>query len=196
MGSMVCTGDDELLLNGLVFPLASSSACFSDGLWSGCWASRDGDFLIATVTRCDCWTPLVSGAPNELLAFDEWMGWKVFADGLECKVRPSRGVAGKDSRPLSGLMPGYMMLINDGEGEGAREETALDIREAPPTSQYCKTSSSSVCVGPPSDVSASSKLIIYYTVQRLLVNQHGLSYCFLNLIHTYSSISTHSYHII
>ncbi len=44
------------------------------------------------------------------------------------------------------------MLMSDGEGEGARDETALDIRDAPPTSQCWRRSSSSALVGPPSSV--------------------------------------------
>jgi len=48
-----------------------------------------------------------------------------------------------------GLNPGNMMLMSEGDGEGAREETALDILEAL-TSQFWSSSSNSSLVGPPS----------------------------------------------
>lgn len=34
------------------------------------------------------------------------------------------------------LRPGYMMLINEGEGDGAREDTTLETRELVETSQF------------------------------------------------------------
>ena len=49
---------------------------------------------------------------------------------------------------VGGFRPGYMMLMSEGEGEGARDETTLDTREFADTSQFCSSSSSSSLVGP------------------------------------------------
>lgn len=54
------------------------------------------------------------------------------------------------------LMLGYMMLIKDGEGEGALEEKALEKLEvelAELTSQFWSSSRSSDLEGPPSELS-------------------------------------------
>lgn len=59
-------------------------------------------------------------------------------------------------RPPGGtLMFGYMILIRDGEGEGAREEKALETLEAGLTSQFCSSARSSGFEGPPSELSAN-----------------------------------------
>lgn len=47
-----------------------------------------------------------------------------------------------------GFRPGYMMLIREGEGEGARDDTTLDTRELADMSQFWRRSSSSSFVGP------------------------------------------------
>ena len=54
--------------------------------------------------------------------------------------------------PAFPLMLGYMMLIREGEGEGARDEKVLETLE---TSQFWRSSSSSNLVGPPSVLSGS-----------------------------------------
>ena len=49
---------------------------------------------------------------------------------------------------VGGFRPGYMMLMSEGEGEGARDETTLDTREFADTSQFCSSSNSSSFDGP------------------------------------------------
>lgn len=47
-----------------------------------------------------------------------------------------RGEAGMLMRPEDGFIPGYMILMRDGDGDGAREEKVLETTEAAvPTSQ-------------------------------------------------------------
>ena len=54
-------------------------------------------------------------------------------------------------RPPCCFNPGYMMLMREGDGEGALEENVLELREAAvPTSQCCNSSRSSALEGPPS----------------------------------------------
>ena len=54
------------------------------------------------------------------------IGWKRAARGpRNATDGVPQGVAGQPAR-----RPGNMILISEGEGEGAREETALDTREA------------------------------------------------------------------
>ena len=49
-----------------------------------------------------------------------------------------------------------MMLIREGEGEGARDDTTLDTREFADMSQFWSRSSSSSFVGPLLTFSAST----------------------------------------
>lgn len=58
-------------------------------------------------------------------------------------------------RPPGSLMLGYMILMRDGEGEGAREEKVLETLEAGLISQFCSSARSSGFEGPPSEVSAN-----------------------------------------
>lgn len=63
-----------------------------------------------------------------------------------------------------GFRPGYMMLMREGEGDGAREETALDTLEAL-MSHFWSCSSSSSCVGPPELTSVELVSCITMTYQ-------------------------------
>ena len=59
----------------------------------------------------------------------------------------------------AGFRPGYIMLMREGDGEGALEDTALDTREAL-MSHFCNCSKSSSCVGPPEIPSTSYDAIL------------------------------------
>lgn len=98
-----------------------------------------------------CVVVMFSVTPSDWLELEVGMGWNKLAEGLVCSVRcPSCGVLGIESFPEIGLRPGYIILMSEGEGEGARDDTVLDIRDAPPTSQFCNRFRSSALVGPPS----------------------------------------------
>lgn len=92
------------------------------------------------------------------------IGWK----RLVCSGGCSGGGGGFDRRsgvlsgeagmlflPLGGLTPGYMILMRDGEGDGAREEKVLETLEAGLMSQFWRNSNSSNLEGPPSETSAN-----------------------------------------
>lgn len=59
-----------------------------------------------------------------------------------------------------GLIEGNMRLMSEGEGEGAREEKALDAIEDGLMSQFCSSSRSSPLDGPPSEMSANIRKIL------------------------------------
>jgi len=72
------------------------------------------------------------------------------------------GVPGWLTLPPFSLNPGNTMLMREGEGEGARDETALDTLEAL-RSQFWRSSNSSSLVGPPSVLSIARKKISAYS---------------------------------
>lgn len=75
---------------------------------------------------------------------------------LKFKTGVLSGEAGLPASPPDGLTLGYMMLIREGEGEGAREEKVLETLEAGLISQFCSSARSSGFEGPPSEISANT----------------------------------------
>ena len=67
------------------------------------------------------------------------------------------GEAGMLARPPGGLIDGYMMLIREGDGEGARDERALDNLDTGLMSQFWRSSSNSDFDGPPTESSEQNK---------------------------------------
>lgn len=55
-----------------------------------------------------------------------------------------------------GLIFGYMILIREGEGEGALDENVLETLDAGLMSQFCSSAKSSDFEGPPSELSANA----------------------------------------
>lgn len=102
------------------------------------------------------WPPLLPpvpavaavAAPPAAAAVREYFDLLTFNKGV------LSGEAGKPILPPGGLMVGYMMLMREGEGEGALEERVLDTLEEGLTSQLWSSSKSSVLEGPPSEMSA------------------------------------------
>lgn len=143
--------------------------------------------------------------PTERLEFDTWIGWKTLAAMDEVALallalRPMdgvlMGVPGWLALPPFSLNPGNTMLMSEGEGEGARDETALDTLEAL-RSQFWRSSNSSSLVGPPSVLSIARKKRYLHTLLHTLLAKglfcHGYSTKQLpnrpNLSHSRSTVN-------
>lgn len=74
-----------------------------------------------------------------------------------------------------GLNPGNMMLMSEGDGEGARDETALDILEAL-TSQFWSSSSNSSLVGPPSVLSTEQNKGRFHILNYVVLAKEHLAW--------------------
>ena len=113
--------------SGVPLSLLSAVSTIIDGLWTAMFSERLEDER-----------PL----PLVLLG----IGWKTLAPLMRPRDGVLMGVPGWLPFCFS---PGYTILMSEGEGDGAREETALDVL----TSQFCRRFRSSCCVGPPSPLS-------------------------------------------